>query len=437
MDWTNFETELTKRMEKEHIPGVAVAVSMNDNVIYQKGFGLGNLEDQLPITPDTMFGTASVTKSFTALAIMQLVEQEMIALSDPVSTYLPAFEIKGMEPAEQITIHHLLTHTTGLAPIKRHEEFNYFADHLKYLKEEDHDLLGMPGEFFSYSNDAFLLLGAIIEKVTGRLYRRYITEEILYPLHMHRSTFSIEEVKKFSNVTVPYIFNKEKNEHESQPWPKLGNYEVGGGIRSTVLDLLKYGSLFLNDGKFGGTSIISEIDLKKIYQPYVQTDQTSYYGYAFKVTSGYYGTTLVEHSGGQPGVASNFGFLPEKNIAVAVLTNLSGATAGDIWLEAVNTVLELPLSTKRSVLPVTTLTEENKKAFVGEFTSEEGQQVVITLNNNELTAEIENEEFALVASDEQTLMIKENEKLIQFYFDDNGEPWAIFIGMRMLLRKKK
>src|SRR5690625_6996223 len=93
----------------------------------------------------------------------------------------------------------------------------------------------------------------------------------------------------------------------------------------------------------------------------MQNDQYTYYGYASKDTPGYYGTTIVEHSGVQPGVASNFGFLPEKNISVAVLTNLSGATAGDIWLEAVNTVLELPLSTKESVLPVTTLNKEEKK----------------------------------------------------------------------------
>src|SRR5690625_536557 len=116
----------------------------------------------------------------------------------------------------------------------------------------------------------------------------------------------------------------------------------------------------------------------------MQNDQYTYYGYAFKVTPGYYGTTLVEHSGGQPGVASNFGFLHEKNISVAVLTNLSGDTAGDIWLEAVNTVLELPLSTKESVLPVTTLNKEEKKRFVGEFVNKEGQRVVIGFVDGDL-----------------------------------------------------
>jgi len=436
MNWMNFEKELKKRMEKEHIPGVAIAVSKDNEIIYQKGFGFRDMEAELPVTPDTLFGTASVTKSFTALAIMKLVVQGEIALTDPVSTYLPKFSIRGIKPIEHVTIHHLLTHTTGLAPIERHEEFNHFEEHLTYLRERNHDILGKPGEYFSYSNDAFLLLGAIIEKVTGRLYRRYITEEILNPLQMNRSTFSIEEIKKFTNVTVPYIFDKDKEKHEKQLWPKLGNYEVGGGLRSTVLDLIKYGDLFINGGKVEDKQTITERFLKKIYQPYVQTDQKTYYGYAFKVTPGYYGTTLVEHSGGQPGVASNFGFLPEKNISVAVLTNLSGATAGDIWLEAVNTVLELPLSTKESVLPVTTLNKEEKKRFVGEFVNKEGQRVVIDFVDGDLTAQMEGGQFSLVESDEKTLIIKENEKPIQFYFNREQKPWAIFMGMRMLLRKK-
>lgn len=434
MDWTHFEEALKKRMENEHIPGVAIAVSQDDKIIYQKGFGMRDIVSQASVTPKTIFGTASVSKSFTALAIMQLVDSGKLALTDSVSTYLPTFHINGIEPIEQVTIHHLLTHTTGLAPIERHEEFNYFNEHLAYLREQNHDLLGKPGEFFSYSNDAFLLLGAIIEKVTGRLFRRYVTEEILYPLHMYRSTFSIEELQKLCHVTVPYVFDKNSGEHEKQGWPRLGNYEVGGGIRSTVLDLMEYGRLYLNNGRVGESQLISENLLKKIYQPHVKVDKDSFYGYAFKVTP-YHGITLVEHSGGQPGVASNFGFLPEKNIAVAVLTNVSGAAAGDIWLEAVNTALGFPLDTKRGVHPVITIADEEKKRFVGEFASKEGQHVVIKCDNGELIAEMDDEIYSLNVSSEDTLIIKESEKPIRFYFNDQREAWAIFMGMRMLLRE--
>src|SRR5699024_8931886 len=187
MDWTVFEEKIHQRMKEEHIPGVAIAVSKDGHIVYEKGFGVRDFETKRPVTPETIFGTASVTKSFTALAIMKLADDGKLSVTDSVKTYLPSFDIQGIDPIEDINIHQ-------------------FHEHVTYLKEKKHDLLGKPGAFFSYSNDAFLLLGAIIERVTGRLYRRYMTEEILNPLKMNRSTFSIEEVQKMCNVSVLYVY---------------------------------------------------------------------------------------------------------------------------------------------------------------------------------------------------------------------------------------
>src|SRR5699024_10449071 len=282
------------------------------------------------------------------------------------------------------------------------------------------------------------LLGAIIERVTGRLYRRYMTEEILNPLKMNRSTFSIEEVQKMCNVSVLYVYDKAKKQHEKQDWPGLGNYEVGGGIRSSVRDLLKYGELFLSEGKLGENQFISGKSLKKMYHPHIKVDPDTSYGFGFKVTENYHEATLVEHSGGQPGVASNFGFLPEENICVAVLTNVSGATAGDIWLEAVNTVLDLPIETKRSILPEKEMeSEQNIDRFIGKFSSKEGQEVTIAERDSSLTAELEGEIHSLKIADEDLLIIEETEKPIRFFFNKKREAWAIFIGMRMLLRENE
>src|SRR5699024_1471047 len=414
----------------------AIAVSKDGHIVYEKGFGVRDFETKRPVTPETIFGTASVTKSFTALAIMKLADDGKLSVTDSVKTYLPSFDIQGIDPIEDIKIHHLLTHTTGLAPMKRHEDFNQFHEHVTYLREEKHDLLGKPGAFFSYSNDAFLLLGAIIEKVTGRLYRRYMTEEILNPLKMNRSTFSIEEVQKMCNVSVPFVYDKAKKQHEKQDWPGLGNYEVGGGIRSSVRELLKYGALYLNEGKIGKKQFITGKSLEKMYHPQVRIDPTTSYGFGLKVTENYHGTTLIEHSGGQPGVASNFGFLPEKDICVAVLTNVSGATAGDIWLEAVNTVLGLPLETKRSKLPEEeVVSEENRQCFIGKFSSKEGQEITIATREDSLIVELEGEIHSLKVIDEDLLVIKETEKPIRFFFNEEKEAWSIYLGMRMLLRE--
>lgn len=434
MDWTLFEDRLKERMAAEHIPGAAVAISKDGKVIYQKGFGVRDLETLEPTTPETIFGIASVTKSFTALAIMKLEEEGKLSIHDPVIKYLSDFCIQDMD-RQSIKIHHLLTHSTGLAPIRRREELNQFHEHLTYLAEIKHNILGKPGEYLSYCNDTFLLLGAIIERITGRLYRRYITEELLYPLHMQRTTFSIEELGKFIDVSTPYVYNYEMDQYVKQVWPTLGNYEVGGGIRSNVLDLLKYGELYINQGFIQNESLISTDQLEKMWKPYMQISRKSAYGYAFEITPSYHGVTLIEHGGGQPGVSSNFGFIPEQNLVVAVLTNVSDASAKDIWLEAVNTALDIPILEKRSIEPSIEILGEQKERFIGTYQSEEGSSLEILLKNNELLARIENKEFKLRASDNETLILIEKERPIRFYFDETDKAWAAFFGLRMLINR--
>ena len=231
-------------MAQEKIPGVAVAVSENGKVIYEQGFGKSNLETNEMITPETIFGVASITKSFTALAIMKLVEKGQVHLNDPVNKHLPTFRLRDYDAIEDIQIHHLLSHTTGIPTIQRKEQIDHFTDHLQYLSELSLQPIGAPGEYFCYNNDLFLLLGAIIEKVTGDNYKEFIKKEIFIPQNMERTTFQLDELMQFDNVATPYII--EGNKQLECAWPRLGNYAVGGGIRSTVKDLLKYGSIYLD-----------------------------------------------------------------------------------------------------------------------------------------------------------------------------------------------
>jgi CubicO group peptidase (beta-lactamase class C family) len=427
-DWATFEKYVCDLMEKEHIPGLAVAVSLNGTVIYQKGFGYRDIENKVQVTPETIFGTASVTKSFTAAAIMKLEEAHKLSVNDPVIKYIPELSIPGFDPIDQIKIHHLLSHTTGLPPIQRKEEINHLEEHLSYLGSLSVTPFGNPGDYFSYSNDAFILLGLIIERVTGSLYRRYITQHFLERLGMNRSTMSVEELKKFNNVTIPYTYHKNTDHYESHEWPALGNYEVGGGIRSTVLDLLKYGHLYVDtptQNKYLG----------KMWVPKFKIFRNSAYGYALKVTP-YKEVTLVEHSGGQAGVSSNFGFVPEKNLVVAVLTNATGAPAEDIWLAAVNTVLGIPTEEKAWIEPEYHMSFMDEEHFIGTYESGEGSKIEIKRDRNLLFAVIDGEACELRASDKRTFVIKEWEYPIPFYCDENGRPWAAFFGMR-LLRKNK
>lgn len=434
-DWNRFEKYVEELMLEENIAGVAIAVAKDGKVIYENGFGYRNIEAREPVTKDTIFGIASISKSFTALAIMKLESEGKLSADDEVIKYLPDFKLSNLEDSSKVKIHHLLTHSVGLPPMKRCENFNDFVKHLAYLEKEPYYVLGEPGEYFSYCNDTFLLLGAIIEKVTGRLFRQYVTEHILFPLEMHRSTFSLEEVYKFSNVTTPYIYQKKTNQLMEVPWPQLGNYEVGGGIRSTVIDLIKYGQFYLNQAPELTKLAIKKDKIQKMFEPKYQIDRVSYYGFALKITPDYFGVTLIEHGGSQPGVSSNFGFVPEKNLVVAVLTNVTGVSVRNIWQAAINQVLHIPFEQQPNREPVYEASMEELEQFVGTYAgAESNSQIKIYFENDSLKGNVFGEIYDLRASNEQTLVVVKNDKPIKFYFDSNGKIWAAFFGVRMYPR---
>ena len=422
--WSEFEAYVHETMEKENIPGAAVAVAERGRVIYKKGFGYRDIAQKLAVTSETIFGIASVTKSFTAAAILELEKEGKLSVNDPVTKYIPELAIPSLEPMDEIRIHHLLSHTTGLPPVKRNENLNRLQEHVTYLNAMTHERLGKPGEYFSYSNDAFLLLGLIIERVTGRLYRRDMTQRFLDRLAMQRSTFNLEEFGKMGNVTVPYCYNKETRTYEEQVWPKLGNYAVGGGLRSNVLDLLKFGQLLLREPYFS-----------RMWRPVHPVFRHTSYGYALTATP-YGGVTLVQHGGSQPGVAANFGLVPERQLVIAVLTNASGVPAEEIWLAAANMALGRPLKQKAAVEPEYRLSTREMERFLGTYASEEGGRLDIVKEGEKVAAVIGGERYALRASGPQTLVIKAWEYPIPFYFDDSGRPWAALFGMRMLRRNK-
>lgn len=433
--WPLFEEYMSRKMEEERIAGAAVAVSRHGELLFQKGFGVRDLETKEPVTPDTVFGIASVTKSFTAMAVMQLAEEGKLSIEDPVNAYLPEFSLASLEDTSSVCIHHLLSHTTGLAPIRRREELCRLSDHLEYLAGEPHELLGRSGEYFSYCNDTFLLLGLIVERVTGRLFRRHVTSRLLDPLEMNRSTFSLEEVKRLSDVSVPYVKDSDGNGLKRADWPLLGNYEVGGGIRSNVRDLLKYGQLYINGGYCQGENIVSEASLRRMWHPVHKIGRNTYYGYALKSTLGREGMTLVEHGGSQPGVSSHFGFVPEEGIVAVVLTNVADVPVRDLWLAAVRNALGLPLEQQEKE-PEYEASVEELERFVGTYACAEGSSVRITFAGGMLQAEMAGEQFALRASDSRTLVIRKHEMPLPFFWKEGEKAWAVLLGSRMLTRKK-
>lgn len=431
--WGEFEDYVNQLMQDKHVAGTAVAVSKNGKIIYKNGFGYRDIENKKPVTADTIFGIASISKSFTALAIMKLESEGKLSVNDPVVDYLPNFQLK-MEDMSKIKIHHLLSHTVGLPPIERYQNLNRFQEHIDYLANIDDVPLGSPGEYLSYNNDLYLLLGAIIEKVSGRLFRKYMIEEIIVPLGMHRTTYSTEDIYKFTDVTTQYAYDSDSDSFQIKKWEHLGNYETSGGLRSSVMDLMKYGNVYLNTLASERT-ILKHVNYQKMYDPIYPIGTNEFYGYGIRTEYDYFGYRLIKHGGSLPGVASYFGFVPDEKIVVAVLTNVSNGPKIDIWKAALHTVLGMPIDQKKKAFPEYELSRVERQILIGTYgTDKKGSKVKVQMIDSRLVAEHNGDVYTLKAINNQTLVIKETGKVIKFFINNKGIAWAVFMNLRMLPR---
>ena len=310
---TSLDGIIQKSIDKNRIPGLAVSAVKNGEIVYSRGFkgSWSKLEEE--ITTNTSFYIGSISKSFTALAIMQLVETGLVNLDSPVQNYISDFQIDNNGFEGIITIRHLLHHRSGLA------EKEYFNDlPADYSIEAGvRDLYGMklshnPGECFSYFNPNYNILGLIIEKVSGQSYETYLTENILQPLEMFNTYLNEDDASKVVSghgalFSIP-IQRKEKFKAYSLP---------SGYIVSTVSDMSNY-LIYQLSGEFEGRRLISDDYFKLLHFPYKGSEQ----GYGMGWNKGTkFAQTLIEHGGSLFNYSANMAFLPDSDIGLVVLIN--------------------------------------------------------------------------------------------------------------------
>lgn len=441
-NWTAFESWLAAIQQREQIPGVSVGVSQGGKVVYAKGFGVADIDTGRPVDDETVYGIASVSKSFAALAVMQVADEGKVDPYGPVVAYLPEFNLRAAPDKTAIKVHHCLSHTTGCPPLKREQgKFAGFEDHLRYLAEYDTTLLGQPGEYMSYCNDLFMLSGAIVERVTGQAFSQHVTERVFRPLGMTRSTYDLDELAGWDNVTEVYNLNQDKTAREKQPWPKLGTYYVGGGIRSTVRDLLRYGDMYCAGGQSpDGTQVVSEVGVMRLRAPVYPVGGNGFYCYGMQITPAYHGVTLVEHGGSLPGVASRWGYVPELGMSAVVLSNLRGAPADQIYTALINTALGVPVDQlRRPPAPTFPLSTAQLERLAGTYKTDEGANIKIELEGDELFAEMDKERRSLrpTAPDAAAYMQQGRERPIRWYLREDGPAWGMRFGVRIARRSEE
>ena len=292
-----------------------VFIARKGEIIINKGYGLADKKKGTPCTADTVFDLGSITKQFTAAAIMKLEAEGRLSVKDPITKYFD----KVPYDKKMITLHHLLTHTAGLL-------HGYGGDYEPAMRDEtirlilDTPLIFKPGEKWSYSNGGFSMLGAIIEKLTGKSYEEYLHESFFEPLGMNSTGYKIpnwkdEEVAKYQNEEL-------KIEYES-PLKKPGPYwhlYANGGILSTTADLYKW-HLALK-----GNSVLKETGKNEMFTPHFKTTrgEDSYYGYGWFVTKTPRGTTVIGHGGGSSeGVNCRFNRYVDEDVVLILLSHVA------------------------------------------------------------------------------------------------------------------
>jgi len=300
----------------------AVLIAKDGDPVLESAYGFANRNYDVPNRPDTKFNLGSMNKMFTAVAVLQLVEQGKISVDDKVIEQLP--EYPNPEVAENVTIHQLLTHTSGLGDIQTKEYRETSKDRYKALKDNlplfvDKPLLFEPGTQGSYSNAGFIVLGLIIEGATGGTYYDYVRENIYQPCGM-TDTDSFEADRVVPNIAIGYAGNiRNYGDLASNIYwlPYKGN-SAGGGY-STIGDMLRFSNCLLNHQLLSPafTGILLE---EKVDSPIPAMEGKYAYGFMVGMVNDH---RVVGHGGSHHGVCSNLEIFPDLGYTVVILSNRS------------------------------------------------------------------------------------------------------------------
>lgn len=454
--------QLTEQIRVQNeAAGIAVAiVDAEGNTAYEQYFGFRDAEQKLPINQDTIFGLASVTKSFVALSIMQLAEAGKVDLEAPVSRYIPEFTNKNQET---VRVWHFLCHCAGFYPVHR-TVIREIAGKLGLSEEKDGDLafheglaeagaravaeqldaqtrenglIGKPGEYMSYCNDGFGLLSEIVRRTGGeKSFAGYVKKHILDPLGMSRSGCDFLRPRLDENAALLY---KKKDGEMTVCRDYYDNAFVLGGagaMKSTVSDMKKYIGMYLNQGKGpDGTRILSMEGVRAMCKPRIEYRAGSYYCYGLS-TKMLDDLTVVEHGGSLTGVSSNMSWSYGAGAGVIVLCNTSGVPVSVIADAAMRMYTgRSPLDSRDQYREIC-WTDEKKKAVCGTYRSGEGEQVEIRLEDGALKTRVSGKEVLMVPVQEYLGIIRNpgNDAPLKLFADENGEIFAVGFGGRMLPR---
>jgi len=325
-----FDEFVATALKDWSVPGTAVVVVQDGQVVLSKGYGWRDVAKQLPVTPKTLFAIGSSSKSFTVTDLGILVDRGKLDWDQPVRTYLPNFRMYDEFTTERMTPRDLVTHRSGLprhdavwynSPLSRKEIF----ERLRYL-EPSKDFRTT----FQYQNLMFMTAGYLAGQIADKPWEDFTREQIFMPLGMSSSNFSVNDSQKTADYALPY--RKAKEEVKLIPFRNIDQVGPAGSINSNIEDMAKYLLMHMNLGKAGGRQILSENNDVQMQTPQmvipgdIRWNEVGHssYGMGFFITT-YRGHKLVHHGGNIDGFSALVAFLPQDKIGLVVLTNMNAS----------------------------------------------------------------------------------------------------------------
>jgi CubicO group peptidase (beta-lactamase class C family) len=352
-------------MERHKVPGVALGITC-DGREFTRGFGFTSISHPLPVDENTLFQIGSTTKTFTATAVMRLVEQGKLSLDLPVRNYLADFSMQDPAVTAELTMRHLLTHVGGW-------DGDYFEDtgngddaldrYVKLLP--DLPQLTRLGTVFSYNNSAFAIAGRVIEVVTGRTCENALKELVLKPLGLNQSYFFPTDVMLHA-FAVGHGVNEGQN-FVRRPWQLIRASAAMGGIAASMKDQLRYARFHLGDGTAeDGTRVLSRESMRRMQTPGDLGELDFKLGLAWQIQD-IDGIRHVSHGGGTFGQISLFTMTPQRNFALALTTNSN--SGGFLGHEVTKDVVARFLGNPQSEPEEIAMSEEQIAEYAGHYTA--------------------------------------------------------------------
>ena len=344
------DAAVLRQMKDQHIPGIGLAVVLDGRVVKAKGYGVSNVELGTPVSPDTVFEAGSITKQFTASAIMLLAEEGKVGLDDGIAKYFP-----DAPPAlKAVTIRHLLTHTSGIPDVSDGtDETNGVAGvidfHRDYTEGElahaylSQPLAFKPGTQWSYCNACYDLLGFIVHRVTGQPYADFLHARVFAPLGMTTArAFSHADI--IPNRSSGYTLVGAAWKNSLQGWSQSILSGAAGGLWMTTLDLAKWDAALYSD------RILKQSSLETMWTPVPIDDGSAYPGGMGWFIASANGHRVVFHTNGGPGSSGVISRYLDDRLTIIVMTNL-GAHHTDV-MKIAAAVADLYLPETKGANPV-------------------------------------------------------------------------------------